>query len=227
MISNAREQGVDVTIAKIITFRSAVPQHIRTSHVDPTLDVAIVGKGIGRVLTVYTGELEIQFQTDDDRGEFPFEYPLLGLFTDASNNFVPGIIPINTDTFFHGAVATVSLTDIVDKRNAAIWEVTQVRADLCEVDLNPSPETPPLAPKAIFAVVLRATLSGQQSIIGHVQYHVTVLSGLLEIPRLPVDPKISALKHFSMEQPILVGAPTWDGFYRKIGPILVPGVGNP
>jgi hypothetical protein len=120
-----------------------------------------------------------------------------------------------------------ALSDMVDKTDVAIWDITDLRADLCEVELNPSPETPPLAPTTILAVVLRANLSAQESEIGHIQYHVTVLSGLVEVPKVPPDPTHPTATQLSMAPPIFVGAPTWNGYYKRIGPVLVAGVGNP
>jgi hypothetical protein len=190
-------------MANTLNFTSVKPQHIRTIITDSTSKT-------DSILTIYTGQLSIGHGAGDDRKGVDIVYPILGLFIDTAGKAVPGIVPLLSAAEFKGAVAMAAVSDFVDKTDVAVWQVRDVRADLCAVTINLHPLT------KIFAVVLRLVAEAQNSEIGAVQYQVTVLS----------QPQPSRSVFTPPETPILVNSSLWDGAYHGIGNSVVGGVPN-
>jgi hypothetical protein len=107
-----------------------------------------------------------------------------------------------------------SLTNLVDKTDPAIFQVTAATADLQTVTLSPN--------RPVLAVVLTTNLGAQNAEHWGFQYHVTVLTRVIaDIPK--GEPPILP--------PILLGdqtlGQTWDGSYAAISPQGLPGQPQP
>jgi hypothetical protein len=174
------------------------PQSLRFVATDPVI-------GDARVVTIYTGLLNVGHFTGGDGGTIDIQFPLVGLFgtgtgTRAIFPLAP-TLPLARQEF-KGAVASASISVFVDKTDPSIVAIESATADLRLVTLNPN--TP------VHAVVLSARLKGQNSEFVNLAYHVTVLTLINS--------------DFPIQAPVLVGGQFWDGTYKEIGNVEVPGV---
>jgi hypothetical protein len=201
-----------------VTNKQATPQHLRMYFIDatPTYPLGSVppsppnggSPGSTMILTTYSGLVSLKFSVGDTKTDFPIQYPVLGLFRTAQGS-TTGIFPIRRSEFV-AATAMVALTNLVDKTDPAIFQVTAATADLQTVTLSPN--------RPVLAVVLTTSIGAQNAEHWGFQYHVTVLTKVIaDIPK--GEPPILP--------PILLGAQTlgqtWDGSYGPISPEGVAG----
>ena len=114
-------------MARIIVSREAIPQHIKTSFVNPVFDTA--KDGFRSVLTIYTGQFFVGHGAGSSRSYLDVEYPVL-------SNFKSGIGLQPLDSMrFDGATATASPADVLIKTDPAVFQVRNVAAGLSRVTL--------------------------------------------------------------------------------------------
>jgi hypothetical protein len=205
-------------VEKFLTYKDATAQSLKTCHTDPVAILQSDKFGAERCLTVYTGNLHLGLRRGEDTEHYKIFYPVLGAFPHPpppAPQIVMdlGIQDIDPNREFGGAVAMMSIVEATQISNSATCQIANVRADLYNVVLARIQQT-------ISAVVLTAEIQVRNAHLDEVQYHVTMLTRVLQTTdRVHTYPFLKP-PHFPSE---VAG---WDGVYAIIRPALKSGILN-